>query len=184
MPQANAAVTLRFELDAREWGRAELAASQATPRWRMIWLACRVAPIVVPLPFAAAILLGARPIADVIDAAVPWELLALLFSAIFPVWRRVIAPLQARRLQGRPEERTISPAGLDVAGSLDATFVPWAQMRWVCESADFFLFRSPRATYYVPKHLLSPDQDAQLRSLVAQNTGAPIRMLPGAGRAT
>jgi hypothetical protein len=182
--QADAALSLRFELDAKEWGRAELAAIRATPFGRFTWHATRILPLIVPLPFAAAVLIGAKPTLDVITTGAPWELLALLFYAIYPLWASLGAPLIARRIRGRPEERIVSDAGLDLAGSIDATFVPWAEVRWVRETPEFYLFRGPRAVYFVPKRLLTDSQDRHLRSLLSEHVRVPVQLLPGAGRAT
>ncbi len=110
--------------------------------------------------------------------------MALFFYAILALWPSVMAPLNARRIRGRPEERTVSEAGLDVAGSIDATFLPWADTRWTGETPEFFLFRGPRATFFVPKRLLTEGQVGRVRSLASQHCVAPIRLLPPAGRAT
>ena len=182
--ERDATVSLRFELDAKEWRRADVAAIRATLFGRIMWNATRILPLIVPLPFAAALILGTGPPLDVISAAVPWELIALFFYAGYALWPSLTAALTARRSRGRPEERTVSQAGLDVAGSIDGAFVPWADIRGIQETSEFFLFRSPRAVYYIPKRVLSESQAGQVRALVSEHASMPIRLFLQARRAT
>jgi hypothetical protein len=171
-------------MEAREWARASLAALRANPRTRWMRPATRILPLIVPVPFFVAVLLRAGTGAEVLNAAVPWEVVALMPLFALEFWSRVGTRMLLRRFGGRNEERAISEAGLDVAGMWDATFVPWSEMRWVAESGEFLFFRSYRETYFVPTRLLSDSALERIRGLVRAHCSDPIRLLPGARRAT
>ena len=141
-----------------------------------------------PLAAIAAISLGAGTIAEVVGALVPWEILMVFWLGFFEFWPPLLAPLMLRRMRGRDdgreEERVVSEAGLDVAGSLDATYLSWTAVAWVRETSEFFLFRGYRDTYFVPKRLLSETQLARVRQLAALNCHTQVHLLPRSGRAT
>jgi hypothetical protein len=143
-----------------------------------------VLTLTVPALSIAAVLLGTGTLSEVATGVAPWEILLLLFLGFFEFWPLHYFPWIVRRIRGREEERVVSESGLDVAGSLDAAYVPWSEIRWVKETQEFFLFRGPRDAYFVPKRLLTENQLVQIRHLVIAHCAAPAQLLPGAGRAT
>ena len=186
--ETRSAVSVRFALDAPEWGRAGMAALRAGPLGRWLRPTLWILALTGPLGAIAAISLGAGTVAEVVGTLVPWEILMVFWLGFFEFWPPLLAPMMLRRMQGREEEReeerVVSEAGLDVAGSLDATYVGWAAIGWVRETPEFFLFRGYRDTYFVPKRLLSETQLTRVRQLTADNCHSPVHLLPGSGRAT
>jgi len=181
-------VSVRFRLDAREWGRAGMAALRAGRLGRWLRPTLWVLTLGGPLAAGAAIRLGAGTVAEVVGALVPWEILTVFWLGFFEFLPPLVAPLMLRRMRSRgeerEEERVVSQAGLDVTGGLDATYLSWAAMGWVRETKEFFLFRGYRDTYFIPKRLLSETQLARVRQLAAQNCHTQVHLLPTSERAT
>ena len=182
--ETDAVVAVRWVMDPAEWGRANLAALGADPRWRWIRRAAWTLPLIVPLPFIAALAFRGAALAVVLNTAVPWEITSLVPVFALEFWSRMHPRITLRQFRGRDEERVVSAAGLDVAGSWDATYVPWSEIRWVTESAEFLFFRSSRETYFIPKRLLGEEGLKRAVGLAHAHYRGPIRLLRAAGRAT
>ncbi len=177
-------VSVRFALDGREWGRADMAALRAGALGRWLRPTMWVLTLAGPVAAAAAVGLGAGTVAEAVSVLVPWEFLTVFFLGFFEFLPPLLAPMMLRRLRSRgelrEEERQVSEAGLDVAGGLDATYLSWAAIAWVRETPEFFLFRGYRDTYFVPKRLLTDAELARVRQLAAQNCHTRAHLLPAA----
>ena len=161
-------VTVRFDWTAEEHARALGLEATLRPFSRTLRRVLRSLPWLV---LGGTVLLWGLTDASGFSAGVtmlPWFLLAIFWWSLGTWAPQLITWKLKRRLVARAEERTVSDAGLDVAGGLDATFVPWTGVERVVETDEFFLFTcGPSRNHYIPKRTLSSAELAQVRSLVS-----------------
>lgn len=128
-------------------------------------------------------LVGSTPAEDVFVPMIPWFLLSAFFWQL-STWAHRLTPYANRRqLIGREEVRTVSEAGLDVSGAVDATFLPWAHVVRLIETDDFFLFLGGLyRTHSIPKRLLDHEVQDTVRRLARNNLPAQrLSLSPGTG---
>jgi len=171
-PEFEPTVSVAFTLAGAEWGRAMKAVELAAPRARWLRPALWTLPFLVPLPFLVAIVLRAGSLSEVISAAVPWEILALMWPLMYEFASQLSSRMLLRRMRRRGEdlvleERGVSAQALWVRGNWDTTYLPWSSIAWVKETPEFFLFQGPTDTYFIPKRLLGEHELAEVRRLVS-----------------
>ena len=187
-PGFDSAVSVHFDLDGAEWGRAARASYLALPGVRSYGVVLRTLPIAMALPLFAAWVLHTGPVNGVLPAFVACEGVALFALLFDEVWSRVLPRLQVRRMRRGVadlalEERWVSEQGLFVRGNWETTFLPWSLIAWVKETPEFLLFRGTDVTHFIPKRLLNDDDLSKVRLLSAS---APMtdnaRAAEGRGR--
>jgi len=171
-PEFAPIVSVAFPLEGAEWGRAASAALLAHPRARWLRPALWALPIIAPLPFIVAIVLGAGSVSEEIGALLPWEITALFGPLAYEFGSRLLPRLLLRQRRKRGEdlgleERGLSAQALWVRGNWDTTYLPWSLIAWVKETPEFFLFEGPTDTYFIPKRLLGEHERAEVRRLVS-----------------
>ena len=171
-PDFTPTVSVTFTLEGAEWGRAMKAVELAALRARWLRPTLWTLPFLVPLPFLVAIILRAGSASEVISAAVPWEILALMWPLIYEFASQLSSRMLLRRMRRRGEdlvleERGVSAQALWVRGNCDTTYLPWSSIAWVKETPEFFLFQGPTDTYFIPKRLLGEHELAEVRRLVS-----------------
>ncbi len=163
-------VTVRFAWTPSEYGRAAAAEADLSPRWRTIRWILRGTTGAVVVGSAVFYVASSTPATEVVATMLPWFLLSTFLWQLAARAHRLTPYLMRRQLVGREEERTVSAAGLDVAGALDATFLAWSRVQRVVETEEFVLFiGGPFRTHSIPKRLLGPEGLAALRSLVRKH---------------
>ncbi len=177
-PGSSDALTVRFEFSAEEYSRAldQAGAHGHRAGWmRRIWA--------FPLAFAAsglvAWLMNLFPAHQALVFSALWGLIAGLF------WLMLRGPgfewLLSRQRVDRPEERSFSSAGLDVAGGLDAAYIPWSRVTKVVETTEFLLVFSEGRLDYVPLGAVSDQARGRIAALLHRHAShASLRTLaPG-----
>ena len=173
-------VSVQFEWDADEHARSITLTANQKPLFRVFRRFAGLLPLGV-LGFTFA-LWGLTDASGLIAGLtmLPWFILTV-FWYVLAAWTPRLATWRLKsRLVSRTEERTVSEEGLDVAGRLDATFVPWSAVVRVVETDEFVLFQcGDFRSHYIPKRALSAEALARLRGLVEGHVTGERRIRGG-----
>ena len=170
-------ITASFEYDPKEWYAASRAVTRSTHwRWTIPLFSVLIPAIgfVLSLDHWDVMTPSAR-----FWSSLPWLLLFLFYIALIPVMqRRRVQRLKTDEPTVRgTQSRTVDETGFHVRGHGFAQDLAWGELHRVVETDRFFLFfYNKRCAHVMPKRVLSSDEVAGARTLIAQRIGERARL--------
>lgn len=102
--------------------------------------------------------------------ASPWQAMVTMFGGAACFFAGI--GIRARKHAGKPLTVELGAEGIEVRQPANRWSVPWAGVRRVDETAEFFLVGAERAAFYLPKRALGgAEGEAALRELLRARSG-------------
>jgi hypothetical protein len=142
-----------------------------------IHLACLLLTVAWPLGFMAYAVSVEAMVGDMLPpfwmSGFLFGTLALWFTGRWAVRRAASGAVRKSPAGNLPWDWSIGPEGIAFANGLQASTIDWRAVRAVREESDRILFLvTPANNPVLPKRLLTPDQLADLRTLIADVTAS------------